>query len=293
MTRSPKKFLWSPLGEFAEGFLAELEELGYSSCSSEAHLLLMRDLSGWLAADGLAAGNLTEDVAARFVAGRRERCTRFRSLQALVPLLGHLRRLGVVPMAPAVSAVGASEVLAERFTRYLSTQRGLAPATVSSYISQVGPFLAMYAGTDDGQPTLWASLSGTQVREYIVSRAAGQRPRSVAVGLNALRSLLRWAWLEGIVPVALADTVGSVSAPTGTGVPKGLTTDQIKDLLAALPTEGAVRLRDEAVLALMWRLGLRAGRSQRFGLTTSTGGWASLPCAARETATRRCRCPSM
>ena len=220
MKDSSKKFLWSPLGGFAEGFLAELSARGYSPRSSEAHLFLMKHLSRWLAAQGLSAHDLTNELAVRFVAERREKYSKLRSPRALVPLLGYLRRRGVVPIAPVVSPVGACEVLAERFGRYLSTERGLAPATVRSYVSQVGPFLALHPGTGDGQPAGWASLGAKQVREYIASRAAGQRPRSVAVGLNALRSLLRWMWLEGIVPVALADTVGSVSAPTGTGVPK-------------------------------------------------------------------------
>ena len=54
MKDSSKKFLWSPLGGFAEGFLAELSARGYSPRSSEAHLFLMKHLSRWLAAQGLS-----------------------------------------------------------------------------------------------------------------------------------------------------------------------------------------------------------------------------------------------
>lgn len=259
MTVSSKKFLWRPLGEHAEGFLAELASLDYAPRSRQAHWCLMKHLSRWLAAQGVSAGDLTGDVVERFVAERREQYSCLRSARALAPLLGYLRRCGVVPMAPSPSAMGATEVLVERFARYLATERGLAPATVTSYISQVRPFLARHAGTDDGQAAAWASLSPKQVGEFIASRAAGQRPSSLAVGLNALRCLLRWMWLEGIVPAALADTIGSVAPQSGTGVPKALNTDQVKDLLAALPVDGPVRLRDEAMLALMWRMGLRAG----------------------------------
>src|SRR5207245_11188060 len=66
-------------------------------------------------------------------------------------------------------------------------------------------------------------------------------------------------WLEKMLPAPLADSLGSVAVPTTTAIPKALSPSQITDLVGALPAEGAVRLRNEAMLALMWRLGLRAG----------------------------------
>lgn len=106
-------------------------------------------------------------------------------------------------------------MIEQRFARYLSTQRALAPGTVSSYRSQVRPFLARFAGADGRL----ASLTVGQVRDFVTDRAAGQRPRSVAVGVNALRALLRWMWREQIVATALDYCVGSVAAPTGTTIP--------------------------------------------------------------------------
>ncbi|MGH8907935.1 MAG: hypothetical protein ACRD0K_15805 [Egibacteraceae bacterium] len=60
-----------PLGEFAEGFRAELAGLGYSLRGSEAQLRLMGHLSRWLGAQELPVGDLTGEVSARFVAARR------------------------------------------------------------------------------------------------------------------------------------------------------------------------------------------------------------------------------
>ena len=60
-----------PLEEFAEGFLAELAGLGYSARGSEAQLRLMKHVSGWMSAQGLATGGLTDEAADRFVADRR------------------------------------------------------------------------------------------------------------------------------------------------------------------------------------------------------------------------------
>ena len=94
MTVSSKKFLWSPLGEFAEGFLAELAGLGYSPRSCEAHLLLMKHLSRWLAAQGLSTGDLTDEVAAR---GRQQAKTSIFRIMTLPSLATHW----LLPRLPA------------------------------------------------------------------------------------------------------------------------------------------------------------------------------------------------
>lgn len=161
----------------------------------------------------------------------------------------------MAPVWPVVAAVAPAEVVAERFARYLSAQRGLAPATVASYLSQVRPFLVAHAASEGG----WAALTVRQVAGFVTGRAAGQRPRSAAVGANALRALLRWMWREGMLAEPLAGAVGPVAARTGTDVPRALDAAQLAGVLAALPAGGPVRLRNEAILALMWRLGLRAG----------------------------------
>lgn len=61
------------------------------------------------------------------------------------------------------------------------------------------------------------------------------------------------------IHVPLSEMVGSTTAPTGTGLVSALSPGQIRDLFAALPDDGPARLRNEAMLTLMWRLGLRAG----------------------------------
>jgi hypothetical protein len=53
MTRPSRVSVSGPLVEFTEGFRAELACLGYSPWTSEAQLRLMKQLSGWLASQGL------------------------------------------------------------------------------------------------------------------------------------------------------------------------------------------------------------------------------------------------
>jgi integrase/recombinase XerD len=256
MRRVSRVLVSGPLAEFAVGFAGRLAGLGYSPPGAEGQLRLMQHLSVSLAAEGLSAGDLTVEVVGRFVAGRRARGTLFRSERALVPLLTFLRELGAVPVAPVVAPTDPVEVLLGRFADFLTTQRGLAPATVASYVSQVRPFLAWRDGLGDSR---WESLTAAQVDRFVVARAVGQRPRSVQVGLNAVRALVRWLCLEAMAPCGLADMIGSVAAWTPTTLPKALTPGQVDDLLTGLSADAVARCRDGAMLALMWRMGLRAG----------------------------------
>lgn len=242
-----------PLEDFADGFAAELAGLGYSLRGGEAQLRLLAHLSRWMAAHGLvAAGDLTADAVERFAAARRASHRGLRSPRALAGLLGYLRSVGGVPREPAAATTDPAEVLLERFGGYLKRERGLAAATVSSYVSQVRPFVREHAGG-------WDALSGRQVAAFVTERSVVQPPRSVAVRANALRALLRWLWRERLVSsLSLADAVGKIAAPTTSVPPRALSSAELGAVMAALPS-GPARARNEAILALMRRLGLRAG----------------------------------
>lgn len=242
-----------PLEDFAEGFATELAGLGYSSRGGEAQLRLMAHLSRWMSAQGLAADDLSAEAVERFAEARRASHRGLRSPRALAGLLGHLRSRGAISPELVVATTDPAEVLLERFGDYLSRERGLAAATVRSYVSQVRPFVREHAAGG------WDALSGQQVTVFVTERSLVQPPRSVAVRANALRALLRWLWRERLVSSpSLADAVGKIAAPTGAVPPRALSAAELSAVVAGLPS-GPARTRNEAVLALMRRLGLRAG----------------------------------
>ena len=56
-----------PLACYAAGFAGDLAARGWSTDSIYRHLWLMRDLSAWMSAEGLDAGQLSPSAAERFV----------------------------------------------------------------------------------------------------------------------------------------------------------------------------------------------------------------------------------
>ena len=195
------------LAEYADGFVAWLGGLGYSPRTCEAQVALLRHLAGWLAQQGVPLAGLSSEVAGEYAAVRRDR-VQLRSGRALRPVLSYLRELGAVPPATVVVSHEPVDVLLARFGGWLSRERGLAPATVSSYLHQARPFADACAGQI-------GVLTAARVSDLATAGASGLRPRSAQVRANAVRALLRFAWLEGLTAVPLAGFVGSFAAPAG------------------------------------------------------------------------------
>ena len=252
-----------PLAEYAGGFRAELARLGYTPLTAASQLRLVAHLSRWLAAEGLGASALTAPVAERYFAGRRSTgYANERTVAALGPLLGYLRRLGAAPAAVAESPETATGQLLARYASYLATERGLAQTTVALNVRLVRPFLLQRER--DGRLDL-GQLTAAEVRAFVVAQSR-QRPGSVKRIVSALRSLLGFLHVDGIIGAGLAGAVPSPAGWTLTGLPKALEAGQVAAMLASCDLGTATGRRDRAILLLLARLGLRAGEVAALGL---------------------------
>jgi hypothetical protein len=190
-----------PLGPFVAGFAAELSRHGYKPQPVGKRLGLVAALSSWLAAEGVAVSGLSSDVAERFCAARRatghtDRAT----VRALDPLLGYLRALGVAPPASSPAPAGPVEELLARFRRYLDHERGLVPAAARGYVDKVRPFVARFDGPDGLE--LWR-VDVAEVRGFVVEVCPRLGRRAAQLTVVALRALLRFLHLEGVLERSL------------------------------------------------------------------------------------------
>jgi len=245
-----------PLEPYAAGFAAELTRLGYTLFSARLQLGLARHLSRWLAGEGLDASMLTPAVVAQFLVVRRAAgYTAYRSPKGLSPLLGYLRGLGVAPLpVPAVPA-GPVEVLLERYRSYLVGERGLGAATARGYVDLVRSFVVGRV-TADGVDV--AGLSAADVMGFVLAVSSERTPKTAQRTVSALRSLLRFCHVQGLLAAPLAAAVPSV-ANRGVCLPRFLEPAQVESLLGACDRSEVAGRRDFAMMTTMVRLGLRAG----------------------------------
>jgi site-specific recombinase XerD len=245
-----------PLLSHVDGFCAALGRWGYSPAGAAELVRLMAHLSRWLDQQRLAAGDLNREVIERFLVDRRQQYRRRRSGQALGPLLVYLRSVGVVPEPIRRADGGEVALLVDRYRRYLVRERGLAAVSVRRYLLTVDRFLGQVPAPIEvglGQ------LSAGQVTEFVASQVGRRGVADAKSMVTALRSLLRFLFVDGWIRPDLALAVPTVANRKLSSLPKRLPAGQAELLLNGCDRSTGVGRRDFAILTLLSRLGLSAG----------------------------------
>ena len=146
-----------------------------------------------MAASGVRPGDLTGQAAERYASARRAAgYAHYRSVHGLEPLLGYLRGLGEAP---------AAQELLERLQRYLVSERAIGAANAESYACFARPFIA--ARLAPGGPGL-EGLTAADVTAFVVASCPGMPKGSAKMTVTALRSLLVWLHVDGVLGQSLA-----------------------------------------------------------------------------------------
>ena len=248
-----------PLAVYSDGFGLALARRGYRPSSIEGQLRLMAHLSCWLRTRGLAAGELTVDVAQRFVAerrraGRREWVT---VTPGLSPLLELLRRVGAVPPAAPLPPQDPGEVLLAGYGDYLTGERGLTANVVRNYMRVARRFVAARCASGEGG---LIGVTAGQVSDFVLAECrtcrSGGAVKDVVVGM---RALLRYLFVAGVTDTALDGAVPAAAHRPAGSIAPAVNPGEAALLLRRCDRRTAAGRRDFAILTLMLRLGLRAG----------------------------------
>lgn len=244
-----------PLVRFAAGFRADLAEQGYSLWGAQEQLYLLAQVSRWLETEGVGLEALTSTVMVKqyLVWRRAQGYLSGLSSKSLRRLLGYLDSIGVLPAEDVV--VSPVERLLGEFCAYLLQERGMAAGSVRLYEQIARVFLAERSESlaDD-----LACLSGAEINAFVLREARRRSPSSAGTVTGALRALLRFLHVRGMIAAPLAETVPSV-ARRREDLPRGLDPEQARRLLDSCDRSTVAGRRDVAILLLLTRLGLRGG----------------------------------
>ena len=156
-----------------------------------------------------------------------------------------------------------------QWQRDLGSVRRLAPKTLEAYSRDLGQFLN-FLGPHVGGPVSVAALAELRAADFRAfmarRRDEGIEARSLARGLSAIKSFLRFLEREGIVTTEALNTVRAPKAKKS--LPKALTVIEAKATLtttAEMEERPWVAARDIAVLTLCYGAGLRI--SEALGLS--------------------------
>lgn len=246
-----------PLEPYACGFREELARQGYTSNSASNQVQLMAHASRWLASSELGVGDLSPARVVEFLADRRAAgYTLWLSTKAMAPVLAYLRGLGVVATPSPVGPATPAEELLQHYRAYLVQERGLAAATVCSYLHVARLFCVARSG--DGELDL-EHLNAVEVTDFVLAECSTRTVGSAKYVVCGLRSLLRFLYVSGHTDVQLYAAVPKVAGWRLAGLPTAFGRQEVVRLLASCDRRSTFGRRDFAVLTLLVRLGVRAG----------------------------------
>jgi site-specific recombinase XerD len=247
-----------PLAPCVPRFVSTLRGRGYTPLTRASQLRVMVHLSKWLQAREWGVVELTDERVDEYLA---KRCaagySSFRTRASLAALLDALAACGA-PLTQAPTrvspAVSGTDVLLAGYARFLREERGLAASTTAAYLLRAGRFLAWCTEDGDLRAVNAATVSGAVLREAEAVSAG-----SVQVFVVALRWLLRYAHLAGLIEADLSAAALPVTGRRRSSLPKGISPAQARALLRSCDRRTATGRRDYAVILILLRLGLRAG----------------------------------
>ena len=149
------------------------------------------------------------------------------------------------------------------FLEYLAYERGASQHTLRSYRTDLESFFSFL---DESElPTDPRVLDHIHLRLFLGSLARrGMKKSSMARRLSALRSFFRWLKREGVIrrnPAKLVTT-----PKFSKGLPRWLTVEEAFSLVEAPEGDEPERVRDRAILELLYSSGLRVGELVRLNV---------------------------
>jgi len=258
-TRVSKVLMVGPLVPFADDFTLMLKASGYAPLTIVNELRLMAHLSRWMQARDLTVAELSSELLQDYEASVRASGRTFMSSNGSLVPLRHF--LGIALPSPDPIPVPVTAELLASFGQHLLNERGLAQSTTTAYLLRASRFLSWSAAEGNVSVLTTGDVTGAVLRES----------QHVSVGsaqffVAALRSFLRFCFVEGRIAVDLAPAALAVTGRRRSTLPRGITPKDARALLRACDRRQASGRRDYAVIVTLLRLGLRAGEVARLTL---------------------------
>jgi len=245
------------LGAHIDAFAAWLQEQGYAQFTIRYFVRLAADLSRWLTRNDLGLNELQRNRVNEFVQVRGQSgCLRSGDAVMLHRLLSFLQSIGAIdlPHLPIEEAV--ADRLCADYAEYLREERGLSDATLKNYLPPVRLLLSQRFGIG---PLCLEELDAGNICAFALEQAQRIRPCRGKLVVTALRSFLRFLFVDGATATDLSHCVPTVPLWRMQGLPRALMPEQIERVLAHCDRTTAVGKRDYAIIMLLARLGLRSG----------------------------------
>ena len=257
--------LEGPVSTHIQDFAKWARDEGYALYSRRRQVLLAACFSRWLGQRRVRCRHVNSAHVTEYLRYRAKHvkiCSG--DAGALRHFIDFLRGQGVIPAEKIpVSEFSHVEHVVKKFERYLLNERALAATTTFHYATFVRGFLTNRFGRG---PVKLSQLCAGDVIRFVQRQARRLHLKRAKLLTSALRSFLQYLFYRGEILHDLAEVVPTVPSWSMTSIPRAISPDFVRKLLASINQRTAVGRRDYAILLLLARLGLRAGEVARIEL---------------------------
>lgn len=244
---------------YIQGFIQNLIDEGYTLLSAKDYARSSYHLGRWMDLKNLSLERLDDRQIEKF---RRHQCKCYnarsfgqrpsrRYMQRVKRFVEHIRELGVIPICAAPKMPSLPNPLVG-YRNWMVHQCGLAERTIIKYehlVSNILPAL----GQD---PSLY---DAAHIRKVLLDQVSGKGLAYAKSYIAALRSFLKYLSMEGQCSPGLNHAVPSIPQWRLSSLPRYLEPKLVERVISSCDLSKPYGVRDQAVLLLLARLGLRAG----------------------------------
>jgi site-specific recombinase XerD len=230
-------------------FVATLAKAGYAKKTVRDKKRLIACFIRWLSDVAIEVEDVDETSVDRFLKCPLRR--RYGHRTALRQFVEHLRVTRVVPRH--LPKLSAAEFLLQRYVTYLRDRQGLSRYSIAVYSPLAASFVVAQRLPENAK-----SFEALAVRRYLLDNCRNRSDSCVRLLAAALRSFLRFCFLDGMTSIDHSTAVIPVRRRQFSAIPPLLTAEEIERVITAADQSTKRGRRDFAILLLLARLGLRA-----------------------------------
>ncbi len=157
------------------------------------------------------------------------------------------------------------------FAHWLEEERSLETSTIAEHLRVLRTFLAAVVGSETGCVRCLKRLTASDVEDFFVRYREGRGPTAQSSLQASLRLFLQLGARRGWVTERVARSVPSLHVYRLSGIPHGVSDEDLGRLLAALRPERPAAIRDRAIVFVLATYGVR--REQVSTLRLSDIDW--------------------
>jgi site-specific recombinase XerD len=230
-------------------FIAGLANARYAETTLRGKERLIAPFIRWARDNRVAASELDEACVDAFLVCPARRRSKHRT--ALQQFVEHLRAAEVAPRRPRELSSG--ETLLQEYLGHLRDERGLSPHSLAAYSPFVRSFVLAQVLPESAE-----TMDALAVRSHVLKQCRDRSVSSVKLQAAALRSFLRFCFVNGTTARDLSTAVPQVGRWQSANAAPFLMGKEVEQVIAVAERSTTRGRRDFAILLLLARLGLRA-----------------------------------